>query len=1657
MKKWKKTGKKLLGFALAAAMVCPGIEIPVRADEETRVGEEYQSEKSGRTQVNFNREWKFYLGDAEGASLPEFDDSAWSDVALPHNFSVPYDMESSFYVGYGWYRKSFEVPSDWEDKRINIEFEGVFQMAEVYVNGQPVGTHEGGYTGFEYDITDFVKPGANEIAVRVNNIWQPDLTPRAGDHQFTGGIYRDVYLNVTDDVHVNWYGTFVTTPDLTNPGFDESAVNVPDNYPSEDEILENIENRRSNVNVQTEVENDSDTAKTVSVIQQVVDADNVVVARFSSPEQVIEPGEIYNFDDTSKTIEGIHLWDTEDPYLYEVHTTVYADGEVADTYESPLGFRWAQYKNDGFYLNGEKVLLDGANAHQDHGGWADAVTNQGFYRDVAMLKEAGMNFIRGSHYPHDPSYAKACDELGMLFWSESVFWGMGGCAGKDEPATLSASDWFKDAYPQNPADEEAFENSCKQALTDMIRVNRNHPSVINWSMGNEVFFTDSDTQQKAKDLVNELRNLSHLLDPTRKAGMGGVQREGYDSLEICDIAGYNGDGGKFENLTMPNIVAEYGSKAANRPGEYRPFYDQIAKPGTIDEYQLQKNSAGLALWCAFHHGTIGGNGLATMGVVDYYRLPLNSWYWYREHNTGVAPEQSVDGTAVKMELRASQETLGNNGTDDAQIIVTMKDKNDQWVNQTQEVTLEVVSGPGVFPGGKEYTFIPNKTIRDGKAAIEFRSYYSGETIIRATSKGLPDAEIRLTTVNTDGVEEGEEPDGFYTVKKEDNTEKIEDPKLYGTANVASGRPAFPSSNDEDRTLAVDGDMATSWVAGVSGNGEYWMSDLEFAQYVYKIKLGFSKEPYPYKIEVAMDKDTGPWTTVAEYTKETIKDRPYEESIDGNEARYVKITFTDVPKDEKAFLSECEVYGTTSSQSPQYMAESTYLSDMEWESATTFWGEKGVDVSCQGNPIRVGGETYEKGLGFHADSEIVYNLDGKYSRFYAVAGIDDEVGGNIGDAIFQVFADEKLIYEKNLVTGQSDVVDVSVSGVEKLKLVTKQNGSDSNDHTDWADAQVLGAIRDISKEGSGYKADMTGNTMEMQAKETFQVRIGLSNQESEENGFTAAISLYDADGSLLDMEMTKDYLDKGEKAGVFLKMELPNHIQGYRMHVNVWKTDTLELIAKTTYVSNQADRSDAEEEEETFEWIKTDGEQMEKVGNWKMWPSADAYEGTETYTGDTDTPLVEGASISYTFTGSKVRVGAKVDQSQVGAEVYIDGEKAGEIDNHSEEVVNEYRQVFESRELSEGEHTIKLVPTGKFGIDYIEYGVKKETEGSKPDDDKKNLKKELQAFVDFVETDTASIYTEESRKETADAAWQAYYILINETASKEEINGAALILKEKMEALQQKEEQKELSTEVLEYAYELSKTADTKGVVPKVLEHFDKAKENAKAILDKVKAGDPSITQEMIDESWQELIKAMQYLYFKQGDKEDLGKVIAMAEGLDLEQYVNSGKDRFEQALLDAQNVYKDENAMQEEVDTAWRMLLEAMSNLRLKPDKSLLERLVKECEPYRQFLGETLAKAVSVLEDEEATKGEVVQASEELAAALEKVKASGGIKSTNAQSGQNIKQSESTTAKAMTSTEQKSAKTGDDGGKVMAFLTVSALALLAAAPVCRRKNRIRRS
>ena len=257
-----------------------------------------------RQTINFNREWSFQLGDVAGAEAVTFADANWENVGLPHSFSLPYfAANDKFYVGYGWYRKHFDVPAAWKDRRVNLEFDGVFQVAEVFVNGQRIGAHQGGYTGFSFDITDAVKPGDNVVAVRVNNLWDARLAPRAGEHVFSGGIYRDARLVVTAPVHVAWYGTCVTTPVVSK----ESGT----------------------VNVKTEVVNASGAAKSATVKTLVLDANEKIVAQMEST-QTIAAGATNVFGQTSSPMANPKLWSPEHPNLYTVKTLVLADGQPVD-------------------------------------------------------------------------------------------------------------------------------------------------------------------------------------------------------------------------------------------------------------------------------------------------------------------------------------------------------------------------------------------------------------------------------------------------------------------------------------------------------------------------------------------------------------------------------------------------------------------------------------------------------------------------------------------------------------------------------------------------------------------------------------------------------------------------------------------------------------------------------------------------------------------------------------------------------------------------------------------------------------------------------------------------------------------------------------------------------------------------------------------------------------------------------------------------------------------------------------------------------------------------------------------------------------------------------------------------------------------------------
>lgn len=638
--------------------------------------------------TNINRNWKFKFGKNPGDENSVCFDG-YNLIALPHSFGIPYYGDDDFYVGYGCYVKTLNIEKK-SNRRIFIEFGAAFQVAEVFVNGKFVGCHKGGYTAFVFDVTDKVSNGENILFVRVNNLWSPTIAPRAGEHTFNGGIYRDVYLIEYPSAHIAWYGVGVKTFKLDEKSY---SVNV--------------------------------TTETVDCIGKelettVFDAENNIVAHDICKIE----NDITNVD---LNLDNPNLWDIENPYLYKILSRVEADELTTD-----FGVRTIEWtKNEGFFLNGKHVLLEGANVHQDHGGWGDAVTHSGIKRDVSLIKECGFNFIRGSHYPHHIEFAKECDRQGVLFWSENVFWGIGGFG--------SDGYWTSSAMPIRKEHFVPFEESLKQQFAEMIRVNRNSPSIICWSMGNEVFFSDKKVLGEARQLLKRLVEYSHFLDDTRPAAIGGVQRGNLDT--IGDIAGYNGDGAYlFTNPDVPNMVAEYGSIAGYRPGKY----DLYETKGSDKYYSWR---AGRCIWCGFHHGSIAGIG--NLGICDLYRLPLNAYYCHREHLRNIKPPKgAVKGKGKRLEITADKTVISGDGTDDCMLVVKVFGDNFERITGNYKIKIEVISGSLILPTGKKMIFSKeNRNCYDGMCAIEARGYYAGKSIVRATCEGLESSEIEITVVS----------------------------------------------------------------------------------------------------------------------------------------------------------------------------------------------------------------------------------------------------------------------------------------------------------------------------------------------------------------------------------------------------------------------------------------------------------------------------------------------------------------------------------------------------------------------------------------------------------------------------------------------------------------------------------------------------------------------------------------------------------------------------------------------------------------------------------------------------------------------------------------------------------------------------------------------
>ncbi|MCE4566617.1 DUF4982 domain-containing protein [Maribellus sp. CM-23] len=442
-----------------------------------------------------NNNWKFTLNDFENGQSIQPDDSRWQTVDLPHDWSVkgqlsPTLASATGYLpgGIGWYRKSFEVSKEQEEKKVYLYFEGVYNRSEVFVNGVSLGKRPNGYISFMYDATPFIKFGEeNIIAVRV------DHSQSADSRWYTGsGIYRDVWLVYANPVQIAQWGVYAY-PEQLKKGYQ--------------------------LNVEVDLENGSAKSSELIVKNELYDADNNLVAK-SSDKLTVSANQTGKIQ-TALKVTNPELWSLDAPNLYTLKTTVYNDGKLIDETTTTTGFRHFSFDpNKGFALNGEPMKVKGVCLHHDAGVLGSAVPREVWKRRLQTLKEIGVNAIRTSHNPQAPDLYELCDELGLLVLDEAF-----------DEWEFPKRKWLEGWNVGTPGFEgtfDFFEEWGEKDLGDMVKRDRNHVSVFAWSIGNEVDYPNDPYSHPVLDGGAETGFTQPIF--------GGYKKEAPNAMRLGDIA-----------------------------------------------------------------------------------------------------------------------------------------------------------------------------------------------------------------------------------------------------------------------------------------------------------------------------------------------------------------------------------------------------------------------------------------------------------------------------------------------------------------------------------------------------------------------------------------------------------------------------------------------------------------------------------------------------------------------------------------------------------------------------------------------------------------------------------------------------------------------------------------------------------------------------------------------------------------------------------------------------------------------------------------------------------------------------------------------------------------------------------------------------------------
>jgi len=495
----------------------------------------------------FNFDWKFHLGDVQDASSESFNDGDWRILDLPHDWSIEATFEKHhpagndggyLPTGVAWYRKTFKAPFQWKDKKTALYFEGVYENSEVFINGISLGVRPYGYSSFLYDLTPHLKAGEeNVISVRVDNSNQKNCRWYTGS-----GIYRHVWLIVTDKIHIKHWGVGISTPRVNaKRALVEISTEIKNDTDKTQHIILSTKIKSENGGAKDQVAEDKIWSNPPNVLRQWEAKDQVAEGQMGKNPMVktqMVKGRVAKAQTTETQISiepGVEkqivqrirvkrplLWSPESPNLYRADQEVLCENRVTDKTTHTFGIRTIEFSStDGFLLNGEPVILNGGCVHSDNGSLGAAAYNRAEERRVELLKSAGFNAVRTAHNPPSEAFLDACDRLGLLVIDE-------------------AFDGWK--APKTPYDySRHFDEWAKRDMQDLVLRDRNHPSVIMWSIGNEVIErTEPEAVETARMLASSVKEIDSTRPVISAMTTWGQGWEIFDPLMAeHDICGYN--------------------------------------------------------------------------------------------------------------------------------------------------------------------------------------------------------------------------------------------------------------------------------------------------------------------------------------------------------------------------------------------------------------------------------------------------------------------------------------------------------------------------------------------------------------------------------------------------------------------------------------------------------------------------------------------------------------------------------------------------------------------------------------------------------------------------------------------------------------------------------------------------------------------------------------------------------------------------------------------------------------------------------------------------------------------------------------------------------------------------------------------------------------